>query len=371
MFRFSGQSFNFLLPVAGVLAVLGIACRQSSTDITPVRHDITESVYASGVVKAGGQYEVFSSYSGILVQNLVRPGDTVSKGAPLFVVDNTISSLTVENARISAELMREKTGPASNMLLELEKRLSLAKEKMTNDSMLFVRQQNLWNQQVGSQLDLEKRSLAYSASVTEFESLRLQFSQTKSELEKSYRQALNNLRISEKQQDDFTVRSSINGTVYSTLREPGEWIGFQTPLGVVGETGRYELELQVDEYDIVKVKPDQRIFITMDSYRGQMFEAKVNRIEPFLNPRTRTFTIYATFVTTPEIIYPNLSVEANILTTVHENALTIPASHLVRDKFVIMASGDTVEVKTGIRNLQWVEILDGLTEGSLIRNPLR
>ena len=161
----------------------------------------------------------------------------------------------------------------------------------------------------------------------------------------------------------------MSGTVYSVLKEPGEWVSTQTPLGVAGQTGKFEIELQVDEYDIVRIKNGQRVFISMDSYQDKSFEAAVNRIEPFMNPRTRTFRVFATFTESPETLYPNLSVEANILISEKKNALTIPASCLVNDRYVITSDHDTLEVKVGIRNLQWAEIESGLDKNSSLVMP--
>lgn len=361
---------NLVFPAA-IAMVLFHSCKESTPSLSPEKRDITESVYASGIIKAKGQYEIFSPYSGILIKNVVQAGDTITPETDLFMIDNTISSLNTENARINAELLRDKTGPGSNTLAELEKRVSLAGEKMLNDSLLFSRQQNLWKQQVGSKIDLEKRELNYKASKTEYESARLHYSQIKSELEKSYRQALNSLKISEKQKNDFIVRSHLSGTLFSTLKEPGEWVSTQTPLGVAGETGRFEIELQVDEFDIVKIKNNQKVFVSMDSYKGRSFEAVVSGVEPFMNNRTRTFRVFATFTNAPETLYPNLSVEANILISEKKNALTIPASYLINDKFVITSDHDTLEVKVGIKNLQWAEIEEGIDINSSIIMPAR
>lgn len=354
-----------LFSLAGMVTLLP-SCTSTDSTITPVVQDITESVYASGVVKAGRQYDVFSPYGGILLRNLVKPGDTVRPGTPLFMVDNTISSLNSDNARLTAELLREKAGARSNTLMELEQRLQLAHDKMRNDSLLLVRQRNLWNQQVGSQLELEKRELALKASSTEHEAIRLQYHQSKQELEKAYRQAVNTQRIAEKQSDDYLIRSQLQGTVYSVLKEPGEWISIQQPIGTLGQSDHFELELQVDEFDIVRVRKDQKVFISMDSYRGEVFEATISRIEPMMNPRTRTFRVYALFTKEPATLYPNLSVEANILVKVSEKALTVPIACLINDHFVLDANGDTIPVRVGIRNFQWAEILEGLSENSRI-----
>jgi HlyD family secretion protein len=365
----TGNLYLALICVSSI--VLTQSCKEGEQSLKPEARDITESVYASGTIKASGQYEIFSPYSGILVSNLVKAGDTITPDTDLFLIDNTISALNTENARINAEMLRDKTGPSSNTLGELEKRMSLAREKMLNDSLLLSRQQSLWQQQVGSKIDLEKRELNYKASKTEYESVMLQYRQIKIELEKSYQQALNSLKISEKQKNDFIVRSHLSGTVYNILKEPGEWISAQTPLGVAGQTNKFEIELQVDEFDIVKIKKDQRVFISMDSYKGKSFEGVVTRVEPFMNERTRTFRVFAEFTNAPETLYPNLSVEANILISEKKNALTIPASYLINDKYVITSDNDTVEVKVGIKNLQWAEIEEGIDINSSLAMPQR
>lgn len=346
-------------------------CKKSADSTTVVEQSITESVYASGVIKSVQQYDVFASGNGIIKEILVAEGDTVTEGTPLFIIDNAISAFNAENARLSMELSREQTGPASNTLMELEGRLKLANDKMLNDSILLVRQNNLWSQNVGSKLDLEKRELAFKASRTEYQSVLLQYNQLKSDLEKKYRQSVNTFEISKKQQSDLTVKSNMNGMVYDILKEPGEFITTQTPIAIVGAAGQFEIELQVDEFDIVKIKKGQRVFLTMDSYHSKVFEAVVLKVEPIMNARSRTFTVYAGFVAAPDVLYPNLTVEANVLVQKKDQALTIPTAYLLGNDRVLTGPEDTVQVTTGIANMQWVEIVSGLKKEQEIYLPVQ
>ncbi|MBL0339692.1 MAG: efflux RND transporter periplasmic adaptor subunit [Bacteroidetes bacterium] len=347
------------------------SCNKSNVTTTPVVQDITESIYASGVIKAVGQYEVFATSGGIIKEILVKEGDTINPETPLFVIDNMISAMSTENARLNMELSKDKTGPASNTLRELESRVQLAKAKMKNDSILLERQKNLWAQQVGSKVDLERRELSFQAAVTDFEGIQLQYNQAKLELLKSYQQSVNNLKISQKQQADYTIRSSIYGTIYSILKEKGELVSLQTPIAIIGESNQFEIEMQVDEYDITKVKMQQRVFITMDSYRGEVFEAAVVRIEPYMNQRTRTFKVLAKFKEKPTLLFPNLTIEANILTEKKENALTIPAAYLIGNNQLLTGPSDTILVAVGIANMQWVEITSGLDVNQKIFLPVK
>ena len=123
---------KFLYSIASLLLIfLFNSCSSSNKKTTTVIQDITESVYASGVIKAANQYEVFATTNGILKDVLVKEGDTIDIDTPLFIIDNKISAISSENARLTMELSKDKTGPASNTLRELEARLSLAKKKPT------------------------------------------------------------------------------------------------------------------------------------------------------------------------------------------------------------------------------------------------
>ncbi len=356
-----------LLIFSGFIALQG--CASKETTYTVKEKPVSESVYASGVIKAAQQYEVYAGVNGIIKKILVEEGDTVSAGTPLIIIDNTVSEFAADNARIAMEMSKDQTGPASNTLLDLEARLKLARERMLNDSILLKRQQNLWDQQVGAKLDLEKRELAFKSSNTDYYSVLLQYNQLKSDLEKKYRQSVNTFEISKKQQSDFSAVSNINGIVYDLLKEPGEFITTQTPIAIVGSADIFEIELQVDEFDIVKIKKGQRVFLTMDSYHEKIFEGIVQRIGPIMNPRSRTFTVFADFVDIPEVLYPNLTVEANVLIQKKDKALVIPAAYVTGGKGVLTAPDETTQVVTGISNMEWVEIIEGIKKEQVIYLP--
>ena len=98
----------------------------------------------------------------------------------------------------------------------------------------------------------------------------------------------------------------------------------QTPLATIGDAFIFLLEMQIDEYDVAKVKLGQKVLLTMDSYKNEVFEARVSKINPMMNERSKSFTIEAEFIKQPSVLYPNLTAEANIIIQVKQNALTIP-----------------------------------------------
>lgn len=344
-------------------------CTSKTEQTQPVLENITESVYAPGVIKSKNQYQVHSTVSGLLLKMLVAEGDLVKKGDPLFLLSNESSRLNTENARLAADFAA--LNVQGDRLEEMKANVDLAKQKMQNDSVLMQRQKGLWAQQIGSKVELELKELAYSSSRTAYETAVLRYKELKKQLNFSAAQTQKNLSISKNLEGDFTVRSQTDGRIYSILIENGEIVTPQMPLAVVGDASNYIIELQVDEYDIVKMKKGQKILLSLDSYKGQVFEAVLEKINPIMNERSRTFVVEAVFSKAPEVLYPNLTVEANIVTRTKEQALTIPRAFLVDDSFVILASKEQRKVETGLKDYRKIEILSGLSGSDVIVKPVK
>jgi len=309
---------RFLLAVIICL----VACNQKQEETTsPVIQNITESVYASGIVKSRNQYQVFSTVNGILAQKKVSEGDTVQKGDVLVTLLNEAQRLNSENAELAATY--SSVAYNTDRLNELKINIDLARAKMHNDSSLFQRQQNLWKQEIGTRNELEQRELAWKNSITIYQAALLKYNSLKKEIDFRAQQAQKNLQISNSTNQDFSIKARQDGRVYSILKEPGELVTPQTPIAVIGDLSEFVMELQVDEYDIAKIKPGQKVFVSLDSYKGQVFEATVTKIQPIMDNRLRSFEIEAAFLSKPSNLYPNLTVEANILISTKANAMTI------------------------------------------------
>src|SRR5689334_12913243 len=86
-----------------VCLLLASSCGKKQEKIKPVLENITESVYASGLVKSNGQYEVFSRAGGIITDIWVNEGDLVKKGQAILQLSDRTAQLNTENARIAAQ----------------------------------------------------------------------------------------------------------------------------------------------------------------------------------------------------------------------------------------------------------------------------
>lgn len=348
--------------------VILISCRSNNEQaVKPVVQNITQSVYASGIIKSRNQYQVFSTVNGIVSQKLVAEGDIVHKGDVIITLANETPMLNTENARLTATYS---SIPFNiDKINELKINIDLARSKMLNDSSLFQRRQNLWKEGIGTRNDLEQSELAWKNSLTAYQSALLQYNNLKQQIDFTAQQSLKNLQISNSENSNYTIKARQDGKIYKILREPGEMINTQTPIAVIGDENEFVLALEVDEYDISKIKPGQKIFVSMDSYEGQTFDATVTKIQPIMDERSRSFEIEAVFTSHPKHLFPNLTVEANILISTKENALTIPRSYLIGDNIVLLKNGEKRKVVIGLKDYQRVEIISGLSADDLIKKP--
>ncbi|AWM35275.1 RND transporter [Hymenobacter nivis] len=349
--------------IMGLLA----SCQDKAERVKPVWSAISESVYAAGTVKSGQQYQAFASAGGIIQTVLVREGDSVRVGTPLLSITSDVQQLTQENAALAARYAAVATN--QSQLEEARQRIALQRRTMQNDLLQRTRQRQLWQQTIGTKLALEQKELAYASSRTAYESAVLSYQTLQKQLDFTAAQSRKNLQIAQRQASDFVLRSKVNGILYQLYREKGEAVTSQTPLALLGDARHFVLEMQVDESDIVKIRPGQLVLVTLDSYKGQVFTARVSAISPMMNTDSRTFQVDATFVRQPPVLYPFVSFEANIVLQTKARALLIPRRLLVDDSTVRKADGQLARVKTGLRDYQMVEILAGLTPADELTAP--
>ena len=361
---------GMLMKLIGSLLIIFffISCGEEQEKVNPVEENITESVYASGIVKSSDQYQVFSPVNGIIQRIFVTEGDSIKKGGSILQVKNEQAQLNIEGAQLGVE--SASINANRDKLNELRANINFLKTKVQNDSILMERQRRLWDQQIGTRIELEQRELAYRNSIAAYDAAVSRYRDLQTQINLASEQSRNNLRLSKTVAGDFTIKSNMNGKVYSLFRNEGEMVNTQTPIAVIGGDGEFMLELQVDEYDIGKIVLGQKVLITMDSYKNEVFEAEVTRILPLMNERTRSFTVEAIFTKRPDALYPNLTTEANIILQTKEKAITIPRDYLVNDSMVIMADGKKRKVVTGVMDFQKVEILSGLTTSDEIMKPV-
>ncbi|MBI1837135.1 MAG: efflux RND transporter periplasmic adaptor subunit [Flavobacteriia bacterium] len=350
-----------------ILSLVLIACKSKTESISPSIESITESVYASGSIESIDQYQVFARTNGIIEHVYVSEGDIISSNTKLFSIFNETSKINRENATLNAEFSDFNSNYSK--LNELKFNSELAKSKMLNDSLMLTRQKVLFEKNIISSLQLEQSELSFLNSKTSYYSSLLKYHDAKKQLNLNDKQTKNNLKISSAIENDFIVKSDIKGRIYSLLKKKGEMVNTQSPIAIIGDAKAFKIILQVDEYDIIKIKKGLKVIISMDSYKGQVFEANITKIDPIMNERSKSFIVEANFIKQPAVLYPNLTLEANIIIHKKEKTLTIPRKYYINDQYIILENGQKRYIKTGLKDFEKVEVISGLTVKDKITIP--
>jgi len=359
----------FLLLMATAAAVFLLqGCNEKVSTIKPTLGSMTESVYASVVVMPKDGYQVFASVPGILDTLFVEEGDTVSRGQVIAKIISELPEISRENAALRVELARENFRGKSTILASLAKEIETAKKQLQIDSLNFVRQKRLREQDIGSLSEFENFQLKYDLSKANLDLIRKKYKQTDIELKNNYEQSKNILKQAETSLQDHIIQSRMDGKVYSLFKNQGELILQQQSLGLIGHIRNFIIELAVDEVDVVRISEDQLVLISLDAYPDQVFEAKITRIYPTKDERTQTFKVEAVFTEAPPVLYAGLAGEANIVLKQKDKALTIPLEYLMEGSKV-KTKDQEIDVQTGMRNLDRVEITSGIDSSTHILKP--
>lgn len=189
------------------------------------------------------------------------------------------------------------------------------------------------------------------------------------------------LDLIKKQIDDSTIKSPIDGQIIRENYEVGEQIsGIQPVYSVLAESS-FEINVDISESDIVKVKKDDAVEITLDAF-GQ--DTKFNGTVYFIEPASTViqdviyYKVKIKFTDSSEVlagVKPGMTANITIVTDKKDGVLTIPERAVIEksnsEKIVRVLLNNKiteVPVKTGLRGDDGlVEILSGdLTEGETI-----
>lgn len=347
--------------------ILFASCGGKVDSIKVLEQSISESIYASGYIKSKNQYTVHPKVNGIVEHVYVSSGDDVIKGSPLISIYNETQKLNNETAKLTANFYNFNSNV--EQLNELKNKIEIAALKVKSDSIQFERQLNLKKSGVGVPVEFENIELAYKNSQSIYASTQTQYIEFKRQLSYNSAQANKNLKIAGATERDFSVFSEIEGKVYSIDIEKGEMVTVQTPIAVVGNKEKFILEMQIDEKDILKAKLGQTIVVILDSYKTKTFHAVITKIHPLMDIKSRSFLVEAEFIEQPEVLYPNLNFQANIIINTKPKTLIIPREFLINDSIVILKNGDSTKVKTGLKDFKNIEILEGLTLSDELIKP--
>lgn len=359
---------TLFLPLTALILLTMAACTPKQETVSPVYKPITEAVYASGHVKPRDEHRLYAQTDGVISDRPVREGDIVKAGQLLFRISSEEQDLRIGNQNEALRTAELNLGANSPVLAELNSALASAQAKCANDSLNFARYDRLFKANACTRADYDRAQLSYSTSRNELSAARQRIESRRSQLKLEVDNARTNLRLSQTGKGYYLVQALSEGKIYDLFKEPGELVRKGDALALLGKPGDFYLEISIDELDIAKVRVGQPVEVVMEGLGKEPVKAHVSHIHPAMNSSSRSFDVEVEFDALPTGLYANLTAEANIIITRKERALVIPRKLLLGADSVLVqpASGDPVkqQIKTGIQNLEWVEVTGGLEENT-------
>ncbi|MBX7093728.1 MAG: efflux RND transporter periplasmic adaptor subunit [Flavobacteriales bacterium] len=362
--------FNRIVVTLFASGIFLFSCGEKEKGIHPERKALTEFVYGSGSIRAAEEYKVYSTVSGIVDEIFPEEGDTLQLDQLIARIKSDNTGLNEMNSKIAWDFARENYDPNSSAMQELKLAIVTAETRFKRDSVNFIRFKNLKENDAVSENDFEQAKLAFDLSANTLISARKRYETALRQSKTEMQRAENVYKMSANNKKDFELRSRMNGRVYAIYKQKGELVLPQEPIALIGESSNFLVQLLIDEMDIAKIRIGQEVLVSIDTYGDEVFHCRISKIYPMLDERSQTFKVEAQFEKAPEVLYPGLSLEGNILVNEKKDALVIPKSYLINKKFVRLESGEEKEIKTGLSNMEYVEVLEGLDEQSTILKPV-
>lgn len=358
--------------IAGFIVLTSCGGNKNST--SPIKKDLVQAVYASGKVYPHAYYKLLAKYSGYVKKIYVNPGDIIKKGDTLLVIKNDQADLSTQTAKNLLSFAQKNAGAQSDFLSIYQNDLNAAATKLKLDSLNFVRYSQLLKENATTQLQYDQAKVQFEISKANFykasDALKNISDKTSTEAEN----ARLNYEVQIASKNDFIIISEKPGKIFNVDVKEGELINPQRMLMEIGEETGFEVELNIDETDVELVKPGQKIVYEADAFKNnEKFEGEVVKNYLSINPVNKTAKVLSTIsFNESQQVYAGMSVEANIIIAKRANILVIPREYVFDfNKVKVKGQKEPVAIKKGIEDLEFVEVVEGLTENDVIESPVK
>ncbi|HWR15283.1 MAG TPA: efflux RND transporter periplasmic adaptor subunit [Terriglobales bacterium] len=170
------------------------------------------------------------------------------------------------------------------------------------------------------------------------------------------------------------IRSTVNGTVYSMPAKLGAFVNAGDLLVQVANLSKMMVRAFVDEPDIGRLAPGQKVRVTWDALPGRSWEGTVTHVPTtvVLKGSRTVGEVTCEVDNSDRKLLPNVNVSAVIMTARHENAIVVPREAVHQDaskRYVFqVVNNRTVrrDIETSISSMTLIEVTSGLKEGDVV-----
>ena len=269
---------------------------------------------------------IYPEMSGLLTQVYVREGQAVSKGQLLARVDDGGMAQQVAQLQIQADLAKT----------------------------TFERQERLWNQKIGSEIQYLQAKSAYEGQQKVVQQMQSQLAKT-------------------------SIRAPFSGIVDDIITEQGTVVGAgQSQIIRIVNLKDMYIETDVPESYISNVTKGKKVVVEFPVL-GKTVDATVRQAGNFINPANRTFKVEIAVPNKDKSIKPNLTARLRINDYTNEKAILIPQSIISEnaegEQYIYVVNNKTenneaiaqrVIIETGKTQGDVIEVIKGIEGGAEI-----
>jgi len=284
----------FIAVGAGIVLVVSIMKKPKKISYNTVkveRGEIISMISATGTVNPVTSVDVGSQVSGIIQEVFVDFNSEVKKGQVIAQIDPTPFRAKLEQA--DANLTKAK--------------IAVEDAKRTLD-----RNMELFSKNLIAQSEKDAAQTAYDNAVAQLK-----------QAQASYDLALSDLR-------NTTITSPISGVVVSRNINAGQTVAasFSAPtlFTIARDLREMQIEANIDEGNIGRVKRGQKAIFTVDAFPEQTFTGEISqvRIAPQIVQRVVTYTVVIKVNNDELLLKPGMTANINIITDHKSDILKVP-----------------------------------------------
>lgn len=300
--------------------------------------------------------QVFSPFAGRVTRLLVRPGDHVEQGQPLFVIE-AADTVQAQNDFVAAVTGLNKAKSQLELAQTQDKR---AKDLYEGKAAPLKDYQSSQAALISAQNDMRSSETALEAARNRLRILGLSEEDITAFQDKG--------RINR----EATIVAPITGTVVQRKIGPGQYVNSAAsdPVFVIGDLSTVWITAYVRETEASDVAVGQEAAFTVLAFPGRVVNARINYVSAAIDPVTRRLTVRATVDNPDEKLKPEMFANVTIYSTDDHPAVGVPKQALIYEgnqiRLWVARNDKTIELRTikaGLANSDLVEVKTNLAAG--------
>jgi len=351
----------------------------SSTDVVNYQTSVAEkgtlvsSVSATGTISSGSSASISSSATGVVSEVYVSNGDYVNQGQTIALLTLDQSSLQKQTAAWASYLSAQNNlNTAKSRMNGLQASLFQANQTFVNGAgtenpdtadPTYIIERAQWQQ---AEADYTNQQTAIAAAEAALSSAWLSYTQTAATITAPISGTITNLTIAPGTSITSSSGSdSSSGTGASSTQTVGS---------IKLEGGKPQAVVNLSEIDVTKIKLGQKVTLTLDAFADKTFTGRVTALDTTgsTSSGVTSYPVTITLDTSVEGMYPNMAVNATIITSIKHDVVLVPSTAVqtVNDVSTVRVMSNnqvsSVPVEIGDSNDTQTEILSGIKEGQIV-----